>query len=192
MRRNDEAILAGGLPFSGLEKGLLLTVADEGSTSGCNPMTVSWGAMGRIFGENALLLTIRPCRYTAELLRKTDALTLSALPEGERFRAALALCGGKSGREGSKWEAAGLTPAGEGDFFFPAEAEAVLCCRLLGVFPMDAGRFLPGVWPELRDRFYRAEPLHSLYLCRIEALYQREESASAPISTAVAAAPRRS
>lgn len=192
MRRNDEAILAGGLPFSGLEKRLLLTVADEGSTSGCNPMTVSWGAMGQVYGEEVLLLTLRPCRYTAELLGKTDALTLSSLPEGERFRSALALCGSRSGREGNKWEAAGLTPAREGDFFFPAEAEAVLCCRLLGVFPMDPGHFLPGAWPALRDRFYRTEPLHSLYLCRVEGRLQSDGNTSAPISTAVAAAPRRS
>ena len=103
MRRNDDAIGAGCPPFSSLKKGLLLTVADgSGGAPGCNPMTVSWGAMGAVFGEDCLLLTIRPSRYTAELLRKTDALTLSALPEGERSRAALALCGSKSGRMSCK------------------------------------------------------------------------------------------
>ena len=169
--RNDD-FWWGGDPFTSLEKGLLVTAEDpDGQGPASNPMTVSWGLFGILYGAPTALLALRESRYTLSLLQKSSRLTISRLPEGERFAEALCLCGRRSGREGDKWAPAGLHPTCREGYFFPAEAERVLFCRLYGKIPLQPGYFTTDALPEIRERFYPTGDYHTLCLCRIEAAY---------------------
>ena len=89
-------------------------------------MTVSWGAMGVLWGKNTVTIYIRPQRYTHEFLEKTDHFTLSFY---DGMRDALTLCGRTSGRDGDKIAAAGLHLAGEKEYPWFAESKLVFCCK---------------------------------------------------------------
>ena len=72
-------------------------------------MTASWGAMGVMWGKNAVTVYIRPQRYTKEFVDREDTFTISVL--GEKYRKALNYCGKVSGKNAdNKIKEAGLTP----------------------------------------------------------------------------------
>ena len=59
--------------------------------------TASWGAMGVMWGKNAVTVYIRPQRYTKEFVDREDTFTISVL--GEEYRKALNYCGKVSGKD---------------------------------------------------------------------------------------------
>ena len=73
-----------------------------------NTMTVSWGALGEIWGKDAAFVFIRPQRYTFEFIEKEEVFTLAFF--SEEYKDALKICGSKSGRDIDKIAATGLTP----------------------------------------------------------------------------------
>ena len=72
----------------------LLTAGEEGNY---NTMTVSWGAIGELWGEPVAIVFVRPSRYTYEFTEKYDSFTLSFFDGG--YKKELGFCGSKSGRE---------------------------------------------------------------------------------------------
>ena len=38
----------------------------------CNPMTVSWGGIGELWGKDVTFVFVRPQRYTKEFMEKND------------------------------------------------------------------------------------------------------------------------
>ena len=65
-------------PFTKIGKEwALLTAGDE---NGFNTMTVSWGAMGFMWGKPSVTAYIRPQRYTKEFVDTRDTFTLSFYP----------------------------------------------------------------------------------------------------------------
>ena len=80
-------------PFTKIGKEWLLITA--GNEEKCNTMTASWGAMGVMWGKNAVTVYIRPQRYTKEFVDREDTFTISVL--GEEYRKALNYCGRVSG-----------------------------------------------------------------------------------------------
>ena len=59
-----------------------------------NTMTVSWGALGEIWGKDAAFIFIRPQRYTYEFIENENLFTISFYaPE---YKDALKLCGAKA------------------------------------------------------------------------------------------------
>ena len=62
-----------------------------GTPESFNTMTVSWGALGEIWGKDAAFIFIRLNRYTYEFLEKNPVFTLSFY--GREMRPALAFCG---------------------------------------------------------------------------------------------------
>ena len=57
-------------PFTKIGKEWLLITA--GNEEKCNTMTASWGAMGVMWGKNAVTVYIRPQRYTKEFVERED------------------------------------------------------------------------------------------------------------------------
>ena len=47
----------------------LLTLADG---EGCNPMTVSWGGVGRLWNLSVVTVYVRPQRYTRGLIDQEE------------------------------------------------------------------------------------------------------------------------
>jgi len=109
-----------------------------GSPGDWNTMTVSWGAVGEIWGFDAAFLFVRPQRYTMKYLDANEYFTLAfGLP-----RETMALCGKISGKEGGKIEKAGLTPYAEGAAVWPAGANLVIVCRKAAKQAIDPTGFL--------------------------------------------------
>ena len=72
-------------PFTKISKEWMLVTAGDEKKS--NTMTASWGAMGVMWGKNAVTVYIRPQRYTKEFVDREDTFTISVL--GEEYRKAL-------------------------------------------------------------------------------------------------------
>jgi flavin reductase (DIM6/NTAB) family NADH-FMN oxidoreductase RutF len=128
-----------------------------------NTMTASWGGFGVLWGRNVCWCVIRPQRYTYEFMERSESFTLSFFDE--RYRAALDLCGTKSGRDVDKASAAGLTPA-PGDLpatTFFEEARLVIACRKIYFQDVDPAHFLD---PTI-DRNYPSRDYHRMYVGEI-------------------------
>ena len=137
---------------------LLLTCGDFASGD-FNTMTVGWGALGTMWQKPFAQIVVRPGRYTHEFTERFDHFTLSAFPE--RYRKALTLLGTKSGRDGDKISAAGLTPVASSQVASPgfAEAELILECRKVYRQVMDPAGFLD---PTI-DKNYPIKDYHTIY-----------------------------
>jgi flavin reductase (DIM6/NTAB) family NADH-FMN oxidoreductase RutF len=79
---------------------LLITAPDSSKQSGANAMTASWGNIGILWNKPVATVYVRPQRYTYPLCENADRISLCILPE--EYRAALRLCGTKSGRDMDK------------------------------------------------------------------------------------------
>ena len=91
-------------PFTKIGKEwALLTAGDE---NGFNTMTVSWGAMGFMWGKPSVTVYIRPQRYTKEFVDTRDTFTLSFYPAEKKD--ALSYLGKVSGRDEDKVKKVGF------------------------------------------------------------------------------------
>lgn len=154
-------------PFEKLSKQWALVSA--GNLDKFNMMTVSWGAVGVIWGKPSVTAYIRQTRYTKEFVDQNDTFTLTFLKDGHRE--ALNVLGSKSGRDMDKMKDSGLTPIEvDGNVTF-AEADLVLVCRKRFVQDMPKENFLQ---QETLDRWYADQNYHTMYIGEIIAAYQGE------------------
>jgi flavin reductase (DIM6/NTAB) family NADH-FMN oxidoreductase RutF len=107
---------------------MLLTSGDFAKKD-FNTMTISWGALGTMWSRPFAYVAVRYSRYTFEFMEKYDSFTLSAFPP--EHKKALSLLGSRSGRDGDKISASGLTPQASSLVAAPCfqEAELVIECR---------------------------------------------------------------
>lgn len=146
--------------FETIGTGWMLITA--GTSAVYNTMTASWGAFGVLWGKNVTFCFVRPSRYTYEFMERTARYTLSFFPE--EHRQALSYCGSRSGRNGNKAEAAGLTPLELDEAVSFGEARLVLVCRTLYTQDLDPVRFLD---PQIMS-FYRNGDFHRMYVGELE------------------------
>ena len=140
---------------------MLITAAN--SKGEVNTMTASWGCAGILWNKPVAICFIRPQRYTYGFTEDSDTLTLSFFPAGE-YRDALRYCGTRSGRDGDKFAATGLTvAAAENGAPYVSEANLVLVCRKLYADDLKEGCFLD---PEML-KHYAAKDFHRFYICEI-------------------------
>ena len=81
-------------PFTKIGKEWMLISA--GNEEKANTMTASWGAMGVMWGKNAVTVYLRPQRYTKEFVDREQTFTISFL--GEKYRQNLGYCGKVTGQ----------------------------------------------------------------------------------------------
>ncbi len=148
-------------PFKLIARDWMLITA--GPLGSFNTMTASWGGLGHIWGKNVCWCVIRPGRYTFQFMERNEVFTLSFFRE--EHRGALDLLGSRSGRDGDKVAASGLTPvegpvAGTTTF---AEARLVLACRKIYWHDIDPSHFL---LPEIHDN-YPNKDYHRMYMGEI-------------------------
>ncbi|NMB68282.1 MAG: flavin reductase family protein [Chloroflexi bacterium] len=129
-------------PIGLFEPGWLLLTAGDFSAGRFNAMTVSWGSLGVIWNKPFAQVVVRPQRYTFQFLEQYPTFTLCAFPR--QFRKALSLLGSRSGRDGDKIAASGLTPIPAAVAAAPVYAEASLAieCRKLYWQDLDPTHFL--------------------------------------------------
>lgn len=154
-------------PFTKIGKEWLLITA--GTEEKCNTMTASWGAMGVMWGKNALTVYIRPQRYTKEFVDQEETFTVSVL--GEAYRKALNYCGTVSGKGIHKIEEAGLTACKVEDTMAIQEADLIFVCKKM---------YHDNICPECFDqkdneeRWYPEKDYHTMYIAEITKVLVKE------------------
>lgn len=154
-------------PLSVFDQQWVLVTSGDFQKKHFNTMTASWGFMGTMWGLPVAQVVVRPTRYTFEFMEQYDSYTVSVFPE--KYRAALELLGTKSGRDGDKIAAAGLTPTAVAGISAPAfaEAELIVACRKIywqDTLPehfLDAGL----------DRHYKRKDYHRFYFGEVLAVW---------------------
>ena len=147
-------------PFQTIGKEWLLITA--GNEEKCNTMTASWGAMGVMWGKNAVTIYVRPQRYTKEFVDREELFTISVLPE--QYRKALNYCGTVSGREEDKIQKAGLTPYYIEGTAAIQEADLILVCR-----KMYHDTIKPECFDEKENdgKWYPEQDYHTMYIAEV-------------------------
>jgi len=143
--------------------------AEAGSKLTASAMTASWGCMGILWNKPVAVVFIRPQRHTYTLTETHDRLSLAFFDES--YRETLRYFGTKSGRDGDKFAATGLTRACHPTLGtpYPAQARLVLFCRKLYVDDLKKANFLD---PAMLAH-YEANDFHRFYVCEIEEAWQR-------------------
>ena len=141
----------------------LLTAGEKG---GFNSMTVSWGAMGFMWGKPSVTVYIRPQRYTMELVDKNDYFTLSFYGDNKAIHK---VCGSKSGRDTDKTAETGLTPVFDGGAVYFNEARLVIICKKLYLQQMKEECFTD----KEPLRWYDND-LHNIVIGKIEKVLVKE------------------
>ncbi len=137
-----------------------------GNENGFNTMTVSWGALGEIWGKDAAFIFIRPQRYTKEFLDREEYFTLSFY--GEEYKSALRICGAKSGRDIDKAKEAGLTPVFTDGTVTFKEAKYTVVCRKIAVQELNPQGFIDaGI-----ESNYSKKDYHIIYIGEIIKTYE--------------------
>lgn len=160
---------ASKLSFNPFEKlGHQWALLGAGSMEHFNMMTVSWGAVGVIWGKPSCTVYIRESRYTKEFVDADDYFVLTFLQDGHRD--ALNTLGTKSGRDIDKMGGSGLTPVAVAHGVTFEEAELTLVCRKRFVQDLPKENFLH---QETLDRNYPDGNYHTMYIGEIVAAYQQ-------------------
>jgi flavin reductase (DIM6/NTAB) family NADH-FMN oxidoreductase RutF len=144
----------------------LVLAAGDFAAGEYNAMTVGWGSLGYMWNRPFAQIVVRPTRYTYGFTERWDTFTLCALPA--KRRDALKLLGTRSGRDGDKIAAAGLTPIASRVVAAPgfAEAELILECRKIYWDDLAPRQFLP---PDIEDN-YPQKDYHRIYFGEIAAI----------------------
>lgn len=138
----------------------LLTAKDG---EGCNPMTVSWGGVGELWGKDTATVYVRESRYTKGLMDKEDYFSLCFFGGGQKE--ALAFCGSKSGRDFDKVKETGLTPVYDEHAPYFEEATLVLICRKEARMLFDESCFTDKT---IMQKMYADHDMHYIYFGEIE------------------------
>jgi flavin reductase (DIM6/NTAB) family NADH-FMN oxidoreductase RutF len=150
-------------PFQQWDKGWFALAAGDFSARKFNAMTVSWGSLGIMWNRPFAQVVVRPTRFTHRFTEEYDSFTLCALPE--KYRKALNILGGKSGRDGDKIALAGLTAVASQLVASPAfaEAELVFECRKIYRAKIDPAGFQdPAI-----DGNYSGGDYHQMYFGQV-------------------------
>lgn len=131
-------------------------VVAAGTAEKYNACTVSWGSLGTLWtrpGKTGSIVTVYlyPTRYTNEILRGSENFTVSFFPAA--YRKGVAILGTRSGRDGDKIAASGLTPVPVDDTMGFREAELTFVCRKIYQHQMTKEDIAPDV-----QEYYRNDP----------------------------------
>ncbi len=142
--------------FGAWEPGWFLLTAGENRPGGYNSMTVSWGALGVLWGRPLAIVFVRPQRYTREFMERSDTFSLCAF--GEEYRDTLNRLGSVSGRKTRKMAESGLTAIALTQVACPGwdEAKLILECRKSYFSDLDPAHFLADfIAPNYNGDFHR-------------------------------------
>jgi flavin reductase (DIM6/NTAB) family NADH-FMN oxidoreductase RutF len=154
------------VPFQLFGERWLLLTSGTNKAGAFNPMTISWGSLGVMWGKPMAMVVVRPQRFTYRFMEETDGFTLCAFPD--EHRQILEYCGQHSGRDGDKASKAGLTPETSTTVAAPsfAEAELVIECRKMYFQDFNPANFLS---PDIAAN-YTGKDYHRMYLGEILAI----------------------
>lgn len=149
------------------KRGAFLTVK---SGEKVNTMTISWGSIGFIWGKPTLTALVRQSRFTHELIEKADSFTIS-IPYGDEMKAALGICGTKSGRDIDKVAEAGIKFVSSNEVSSPVVDGCNMYYECKIVYKQDMDENL--VSPEVKERSYAKGDYHTMYYGEIVSCYEK-------------------
>ena len=145
-------------------------ITAEKADGSVNTMTASWGFMGVLWNKPVCAIFIRPQRYTLEFVEEAERLSLTFF--GEEWRAALRLCGTKSGRDMDKIAESNLTVCHtENGVPYFREAKTAVICRKLYADWLKPECFLDHA---VATACYPREDYHKVFICEIEQVFEKE------------------
>jgi len=144
----------------------LVLTAGEVATQDYNCMIVGWGSFGVVWGKPFAQVFVRPSRHTWQFMEKATGFTLCGF--GEEHRKALSYLGSRSGRDGDKVKATGLTPIPSRAVGAPGfqEAELIVECRKMYFDDLEPRHYLD----RAIDKNYPREDHHRVYFGEILAI----------------------
>lgn len=147
--------------------GAFLT-AGKGKNS--NVMTIGWGFVGVMWYRRVVIVPVRESRYTKPLIDANGEFAVS-VPLNGALKKELAYCGSHSGRDGNKFEAAGLKTFSASKIDVPLidGCSKYYECKLLCKLPLNKDMFPD----EINEYAYKTNDLHTLYLGEIVAEYDK-------------------
>ncbi|MDD3244481.1 MAG: flavin reductase family protein [Eubacteriales bacterium] len=139
----------------------------KGPDGTCNAMTIGWGSIGYAWNEDTLTVLVRQTRFTKPLIDASGVFTVS-VPLDQDLKAALSLCGTKSGRDMDKFAAAGLTlhPGQSVDCPIIEQCALHFECQVVLTQEMEPGRLAQD-----HERYYADHDYHTMYTGKITACY---------------------
>lgn len=137
----------------------------SGSTP--NPMTISWGYIGQMWGKPVFVAPVRITRFTKGLIDESGVFTVSVPREGEYLKE-LAYCGSHSGRDVNKVEECGMkmVKASEVDTSYVADCQKAYECRIITTLAFSEESI-----PEEIASMYKLRDYHVLYFAEILATH---------------------
>lgn len=143
----------------------LLTAGDKNSF---NAMTVSWGAIGEMWGKASMFVFVRPQRYTHEFCEKNEYFTVSCF-QGEH-KSELSFFGSESGRDYDKFKETGLTAVSDENFVYCNEAKYIFICKKSAKTVFQPENF----YAPYIDDCYKAKDYHDIYVGEIVKILVQE------------------
>lgn len=138
-----------------------------GNEQGYNMMTASWGFAGELWGNDAVVIAVRPQRHTLKFLQENDTFTLSFYGDNREIHK---VCGSMSGRNVDKAALTGLTPVfAEGSVYFE-QARLVLVCKKQYVQQLEESCFLD----EEGLACYPDKDFHYMIVGKIEKVLEKQ------------------
>lgn len=156
-------------PFKEFGENYALITA--GGKNGYNPMTVSWGTIGKLWNKNVIILFVRPERETFKYLDKNNRFTVSFF-DG-KFKENLNLAGTISGRDyKDKFSEIGLTPIYDvdADIYYAKEASYIFKCTKIYVSDLKEECILD----EKIKAFYENGGYHKVIVAQINGYFVEE------------------
>lgn len=147
---------------------LLITAPDETKESGANAMTASWGGLGVLWNKSVATVYVRPQRHTYTLTEKADRFSLCVLPE--EARAALKVCGTKSGRDTDKLKECSLTCTDIDGVKVIEQSKLAFICKKAYADMLKKECFVDTD----HIKHYPADDFHRVYILEIEKILVKE------------------
>jgi len=151
--------------------GAFLVAVDKNGKA--NPMTIGWGAVGRVWSRPVLTVLVRQSRYTHGCVESSDSFTVSVPRRGE-LKDELLLCGTKSGRDLDKAAACGLSlvPGKVVDTPIIEQCALHYECRVVVRKQLRADDFSA---PDVLEEHYPANDHHLVVMGEIVAAYAESD-----------------
>ena len=127
-----------------------------------NAMTISWGSLGFIWQRPVITALVRPPRYTHQFMEECESFSIGFFDR--KYRAALALLGTKSGRDGDKIADSELTPVFDEGVPIFKEAYLTVIARKIYRGQLESAGFLA---PEVDAEFYPEKDYHTMYIAEL-------------------------
>ncbi len=148
--------------FEMIEHEWFLITAEKKDGS-INAMTAQWGTLGHLWGEDVVVIFVRPQRYTHEFVSEADSFSVCFF--GEEHRSMMRYMGTVSGRDENKIEKENLKVEHlDGTPYF-ADARLAITCEKIYTDHLKKEGFNDQT---LRDRVYPKEDFHTVIIGKIK------------------------